>query len=240
VHTKLAGITFLRYAQNKKNLESQIILVSESSTPKGLNRKANLELCNLSFQVIPITDGNKTQVLVVVNIDYNLAFSISALVSFRDSYLPMAIDEGWHGSRDDTRANMENMYCIFNDDWNTLSINEECICTHQNNNKINKCISQQYNSLYLSQLLSITFQYKSTVPILIICAMNIYYHIFLNIWVWEWVKHHSWVKHHWSQINNSWLNRVVISNRWQELLLTEIGVTFISQWSTRWRQYQHH
>jgi len=40
-----------------------------------------------TFQVIPVTDGNRTQVLVVVNIDYKVAFSISALVSFRNSYL---------------------------------------------------------------------------------------------------------------------------------------------------------
>jgi len=50
-----------------------------------------------------------------------------------------------------------------------------------NNNKIsyvNK--SQQYNSSYLLQLLNIT-----RVPILIICAIDIYCQIFLDIWVWE-------------------------------------------------------
>jgi hypothetical protein len=77
-------------------LESQIMLrVFEGSTSKRLNRKANgstpkrlsrkakLEFCNPSFQVIMVTDVNRTQVLVVVNIDYYIDLSISALVSFR-------------------------------------------------------------------------------------------------------------------------------------------------------------
>jgi hypothetical protein len=47
---------------------------------------------------------------VINKLDYNMAFSISALVSsLRLPYRPKAIAEGLYGSRDDTRANMENV-----------------------------------------------------------------------------------------------------------------------------------
>ena len=47
-------------------------------------------------------------------IDYNMPFSILALVSSRDSHIGLeALAEGRYGSRDDTRANMEKHVIIF-------------------------------------------------------------------------------------------------------------------------------